>query len=133
MTSDVAGMTPDVTRTIKNDSERKESVKTRSDKIHESVTRQIKDGFDRFGPSAGRKGKKSANAAYRAALKLLMRKSIAGMDRCEKRCVTNGRRLEHICHPTTWLQQGRWDDERRLSRTHPNRQQGLVAGNAGGV
>ena len=115
MTPDVmGGMTPDVTRTIENDSERKESVKTQSDKIHEAVTRQqIKDGFDRFWALVPRKvGKKSANAAYRAALKTVDAEVlIAGMDRYAKKMRNERTETRYICHPTTWLQQGRWDDE----------------------
>lgn len=123
MTSDVMGvMTPDVTRTIENDSERKESVKTASDKFHAAATiAQIKDGFDRFWAAVPRKvGKKSANTAFRVALKTVEADVlIAGMERYAKKMKAEGTEPRYICHPTTWLQQGRWDDEEAIIEDGP--------------
>lgn len=99
MTSDVMGvMTPDVTRTIENDSERKESVKTLFDRFWEVVPRKV--------------GKKAALSAFRAAVKSVEAETlIAGMDRYAKKVQSERTEARYIVHPTTWLQQGRWDDE----------------------
>lgn len=115
MTSDVMGvMTPDVPQTVINDSEQKDSVKSVSKRFHDAATKQqIKDGFDRFWKAVPRKvGKKSANEAFRAALKTVSAEVlIAGMEQYAKKMASERAEVRYICHPTTWLQQGRWDDE----------------------
>lgn len=114
-TSDVlSDRTSDVIQTVFNDSEQKDSIKSASERFHDAATKQqIKDGFDRFWEAVPRKvGKKSANQAYRAALKTVSAEVlIAGMERYAKKMASERTEVRYICHPTTWLQQGRWDDE----------------------
>ena len=114
-TSDVCSdRTSDVSRTIENDSEQKDSIKSASEQFHAAATKQqIKDGFDRFWKAVPRKvGKKGANVAYRAALKTVdAEELIAGMEKYAKKMASERTEPRFICHPTTWLQQGRWEDE----------------------
>ena len=107
MTPDVmGGMTPDVTRTIENDSERKESLKTLFDRFWEVVPRKV--------------GKKAAMTAFKAAVKSVDAEAlISGMDRYAKKVRSERTEARYIVHPTTWLQQGRWDDEEAAVVTAP--------------
>lgn len=98
-TSDVrCYRTSDVSRTIINDSEQKDSIKLAFDRFWKAVPRKV--------------GKKAAMTAFKAAVKSVKSEVlIAEMERYAKKVRSDGTEARFIVHPTTWLQQGRWEDE----------------------
>lgn len=98
-TSDVCSdRTSDVSRTIINDSEQKDSIKSAFDSFWEAVPRKV--------------GKKAAMTAFKAAVKSVKAEVlIAEMERYAKKVEADRTEPRFIVHPTTWLQQGRWEDE----------------------
>ena len=98
-TSDVlSDRTPDVIRTISNDSEQKDSIKFAFDSFWKAVPRKV--------------GKKAAMGAFKAAVKSVKAEVlIAEMERYAKKVRDDRTEPRFIVHPTTWLQQGRWEDE----------------------
>ena len=98
-TSDVCSdRTSDVSRTIINDSEQKDSIKLAFDSFWKAVPRKV--------------GKKAAMVAFKAAVKSVKAEVlIAEMERYAKKVSAERTEPRYIAHPTTWLQQGRWEDE----------------------
>jgi hypothetical protein len=99
MTSDVMGvMTPDVPQTVINDSEQKDSVKSAFESFWKLVPKKV--------------GKKAALEAFKVARKSVDDTALkAGMEQYAKKVKADGTPPRFIVHPTTWLREGRWDDE----------------------
>jgi|MDTC01.1.fsa_nt_gb hypothetical protein len=99
MTSDVMGvMTPDVPQTVINDSEQKDSIKSAFEDFWGAVPKKV--------------GKKAALEAFKVARKNVDADTLKqGIVRYAKKVKADGTPARFIVHPTTWLQQGRWDDD----------------------
>jgi uncharacterized protein YdaU (DUF1376 family) len=69
------------------------------------------EAFEAFWDRYPRKeGKKAAFRAWQVAKKLVEQASLlAGVERYAKAC--QGKDPRYVAHPTTWLNQGRWDDQ----------------------
>ena len=98
-TSDVmCDRTPDVSQTIVNNSSNNNNM--------------INSSFDAFWEAVPKKvGKKAALRAYKTALKDIDADTL--LERVKayaQRVKDNGTAQQYILHPTTWLNQGRWDD-----------------------
>jgi len=98
-TSDVrSDRTSDVIQTLSNDSEQKDSIKNAFEDFWEAVPKKV--------------GKKAALEAFKVARKTVDADTLKqGMVRYAKKVKADGTPPRFIVHPTTWLQQGRWDDE----------------------
>lgn len=70
------------------------------------------DAFDRFWAAVPRKiGRKACEAKFAIAARTVdPERLIAAMQRYADRCREQGTEERYICHPLTWLNQGRWDD-----------------------
>jgi len=97
-TGDGVTLTPDVSQTIVNDSINNNNM--------------INSSFDAFWEAVPKKvGKKAALRAYKTALKDIDADTL--LERVKayaQRVKDNGTAQQYILHPTTWLNQGRWDD-----------------------
>lgn len=69
--------------------------------------------FDAFWRAYPRKvGKDSAQRSFdRAITKATVQQIMTGLQRYATKCVSDKTETKFIVHPTTWLNQGRWDDD----------------------
>lgn len=92
-------LTPDVAQTIDNNNINDKNI--------------INDAFKRFWDAVPKKvAKKAALTAFKRALKETEADTlIQGMTAYAKMVKDKGVKADYILHPTTWLNQGRWEDE----------------------
>ena len=98
-TPDRVTLTPDVALTIENNNINDKDM--------------INDAFKRFWDAVPKKvARKASVTAFKRALKETDAETlISGMTAYAKMVADKGVKKDYILHPTTWLNQGRWEDE----------------------
>lgn len=97
-TPDRVTLTPDVRQTIDNNNINNKDMITSFNLFWEAVPKKV--------------GKKSAMRAYKTALKDVEADTLLKQIKAySERVRVEGTQQQYILHPTTWLNQGRWDDE----------------------
>lgn len=108
-------LTPDVAQTIDNNNVNDKDM--------------INDAFKRFWDAVPKKvAKKAATTAFKRALKETDAETlIKGITAYSKMVKDKGVKSDYILHPTTWLNQGRWEDEAPQADSIPHENFGVVS------
>ena len=103
-TPDGVTLTPDVLLTIDNDINNNNMIKSSFEEFWNEVPKKV--------------GKKAAYRAYKTAYKEVGAEKLHNQISAYSQTIRkNGTEQQFILHPTTWLSQGRWDDEELTNST----------------